>query len=166
MNCKKIRDSILTDYIDGQLQDHQEQKIQVHLTQCKECREFMQQVLEIAVLPFKTAAADEAPSPFVWEQIKRSLPEKEPVMKKILNPFVRSMYGLFHIRKPALAFAFTVVIIFAGVYLFERPYIQRRAAVNNYLNEQLVYLASVDANGAGQSSDMFDMGTDIEEFFF
>ena len=40
MKCKKIREIILTDYIDGQLNEKQRSSLGLHLAECKGCKEF------------------------------------------------------------------------------------------------------------------------------
>ena len=40
MKCKKIQEIILTDYLDGQLDEKQRSSLGRHLAECKSCKEF------------------------------------------------------------------------------------------------------------------------------
>ncbi|MBN2483926.1 MAG: zf-HC2 domain-containing protein [Candidatus Omnitrophica bacterium] len=168
MNCKKIKDIIITDYIDGQLTSRIRQQIDGHLDRCEECRAFAQKVKETVVLPFKPAAQPEDPPEFVWERIRSSVQKEESLLQRIGRKAARYVCGILYLPRPALAAVLSVVVLFVVVSSVQIPALQRKTAVNSYLSEQLVYLASLDAGtlNGNNNGDTFDMGTDIEEFLF
>ncbi len=76
MKCNKCRDIIITDYVDGELNEQGKLEIDRHLQECDACRTFAAAVLKIAVYPLKQTALEEPPA-FLWTRIKSRL-EQEP----------------------------------------------------------------------------------------
>ena len=53
MNCHEIRDLLLTDYIDDEMEAPDRQALDAHLAQCPECTAFLDQVRRQAVDPIR-----------------------------------------------------------------------------------------------------------------
>ena len=47
MNCKKIRELILTDYIDGEADEKTKMSVNAHVAECAECKELLSSVQKI-----------------------------------------------------------------------------------------------------------------------
>ncbi|MBM4128995.1 MAG: zf-HC2 domain-containing protein, partial [Nitrospira sp.] len=55
MNCEKIQELILTDYLDGEIDKRQEEFIKQHLATCIGCQEFLSIAQKTVVEPFLNA---------------------------------------------------------------------------------------------------------------
>lgn len=72
MNCSKFRDIIITDYVDGELDEQGKQEIDRHLQSCAACRSFAAAVSKITVDSLRKAEMEEPPA-FLWARIKSHL---------------------------------------------------------------------------------------------
>jgi hypothetical protein len=69
MDCKRIQEMILTDYLDGEENEDLRFFIKNHLDRCRDCKEFEKMVHEHAVDPFKAGKQAEVPQA-VWQNIR------------------------------------------------------------------------------------------------
>ncbi len=118
MNCKKIRDLILTDYRDGELSPSMKKKVDGHLEGCAACREFFRTVQEAVIAPFQTVSL-KAPPEFVWYRIKDKIAagQAEPVAEPAVQPGFLSR--LFSAPVPVYAVLVAIVLI-SGVLFRQR----------------------------------------------
>lgn len=72
MNCKKIRDIVITDYIDNELDEKTRREIEQHLNNCADCRAFEKALLSTVVGPLKNAETVNPPD-VLWSRIKNNL---------------------------------------------------------------------------------------------
>jgi len=72
MDCSKVRDIIITDYVDAELEEQRKQEIDRHLQSCAACRAFAAAVSKMAVDPLRKAEIEEPPA-FLWTRIKSHL---------------------------------------------------------------------------------------------
>jgi len=161
MRCERVQDLLLTDYTDGRLDEALRREVAGHIKSCGACRDFECVVREKAVAPLKHAEKIEPPA-YLWERIRREVSaERRPAIDvygalgSVAGTLRRGLEALTRIPKPALAFAMVAMLIIA-VALARQP-IERRS-LNNYLNEQIDFMAGLDsdeANGAG----VFDTST-------
>ncbi|MBN1526584.1 MAG: zf-HC2 domain-containing protein [Candidatus Omnitrophica bacterium] len=162
MRCERIQGLILTDYTDGRLGEAMRREVAAHIKGCAACREFEAAVRAKAVKPLRGAEKPEAPA-YLWGRIRQRIEaEGRPagafgigdVLAGAAGVFRRGMDAILRIPKPALAFA-TVAMLIIAVTLARQP-IERRS-LNNYLNEQIEFMAGLDTfNGNG---GIFDTGT-------
>lgn len=156
MKCEKIRDLILTDFLDDQLSSGIKKKVESHLDQCVQCREFLHSLQEAAVLPFKQAQ-ESLPPEFVWQRIKAGisgipLPERAPVQAP------GGFFGwLAHAPRPVYVLAALLVLVSA---FFIRGRINTR---NSGQAEYAEYYASLSEESFNNEGDSY--GTLIEEYF-
>ena len=151
MNCKKIRELIMTDYIDGELREKLERKTREHLARCSDCRVFESELKKSAIEPFKDAKKLEAPG-IVWENVREAIkePEKAPVII---------------IRRPAFSFALATVAIIL-IAIFTIPLFRGPGAVTSYMEEQAGVFAYLDNGESGfMNGEDEGLGTTIEEYF-
>lgn len=155
MNCQKIKELILTDFSDGQLNEKLQKQVAEHLDSCKACREFALAVKKTAIEPLKKAGKISAPD-YLWYRIKDKIiaEEKKPASAGLLD----NLRAIFH-PKPALVLATVAVVIIIAAILFK--FSLNGNKVNIYLNEQIEFVSYLGENGNGSSQ--IDLGTSIEE---
>ena len=61
MNCEKIKELIITDYIDNEMSDEKRIRLNIHFSRCQECKEFFETVKNTVVKPFANAKKIEPP---------------------------------------------------------------------------------------------------------
>ncbi len=69
MKCDEVREHLLGEYLDWELDEITRRGVDGHLADCQECRQFMSTLLETAVVPFRDAEEAEVPSQ-VWENVR------------------------------------------------------------------------------------------------
>jgi len=163
MSCEKIKELIMTDYIDGQLGTKSAKGVQEHLRTCSRCRQFELGLLK-AIEPFKNLK-ETAPPDFLWEKIKENITETQQEgsigVLAILNGYLRA---LFNARRPVVVFA-TVVVIFITTAVITNLSFSKQRALNAYFQEQTEFLASLDTDSENSSaSNHTEPGTSIEEY--
>lgn len=158
MKCRKIQDLIRADYIDGELSERLKKEVEEHLAVCRECSEYAEVVKATAVEPLRDSEII-APPERVWNGIKENIYTDERAQSPLAE-WTDRLREVFTVRRPVLAAAVSVVMIFA-VLFFWRTSVNRQAQLNSYLEGQMEALFYIDTNGNGYD----DLGTGIEEFF-
>ena len=110
MKCKKIQEAILTDYLDGQMNEKQKLLIDRHLAGCQGCENFLIYVRKNIVGLF-TNMEKKIPSEIVWRRIKESLTAEELKRPSLIVGFFERLKGVFSIQKPAAIFVTTLTFI-------------------------------------------------------
>ncbi|MFC1576205.1 zf-HC2 domain-containing protein [Candidatus Omnitrophota bacterium] len=151
MNCEKIQDLLITDYIDGEANEKTRRMITDHLAACDKCRVFEKTVQEKVVKPFK-GAQKETPPEFIWHRVRRGIVEDgKPAPRKA-----------WFVLKPAFATALVAMAIFAIIIVSGRL-TKDRNGVDIYITDQIEFLiepgSSSDSDSSGQG-----LGTAIEIF--
>jgi predicted anti-sigma-YlaC factor YlaD len=146
--CKKYRDIILTDHMDGELDKSAQARVAQHLAVCPGCRALAEQVKQDMVLPFEQAGREAVPE-HVWTSIKEKI-EKE------------SHTYSFAFPKLAPALMSVAALVLVGSLMFHDQQIKQAKA-----QAQSEYLISVlaPANGAASETDSEDTPTPIETYF-
>lgn len=163
MNCKKIQEFIITDYIDGQVEGKQKSFIDQHLSQCPACSGYLSSIRKAAVNPFVNVPKD-VPDQLLWARIKETIEvEQQHQLEASLKPnFWERLKTSVHIPRPAFALATFVTMIFmigsTGQLFFSTPIVK----ING--QDQVQYLSSlidepVDMNNGNDSQ------TPIEKVF-
>lgn len=158
MNCKKIQELILTDYIDGEADMNDKRSVDDHLMTCVECKKFLTSVQSTAKIPF-VAAEKLAPPDRLWHNIKDAIIEKgtgSPVRTGILE----SLGSIIRIPRPVMALACLVLIMFiigalAGTKMY-RPLDKQEKDFLDY---------SVETLSDDKLGETVAFGTSIEEYF-
>ncbi len=76
MNCKNVEDFILTDYLDGQMDEEQKRRIGKHLASCVHCREYELAARKTVITPFNNSEKVNPPAE-LWYKIKEQIEEEE-----------------------------------------------------------------------------------------
>jgi len=158
MKCNKVRDILLTDYIDGELDRETSSRVEEHLSGCAACRTFYETVKARTEAPFRDAE-DIKPPEGLWERIeaeisRQNAPLQRPDLAEVLS-------SIFSLKKPVLAAVSILVLI--AVFFGGSRYMQYRNynLAKDYLDQQVSYLLGADENGENGNG----FGTSIEEYF-
>lgn len=154
MECKRMEERILTDYIDGNLKGPALEEVESHLKTCASCRALASEVKAAGGL-FK-AASRENPPPYLWSRIRSGI-EAGDLARVTFGEAVieRIRYSLAHL-KPAVVMASAAVIalfILAAV---------RFAPYQDYaMQDEIVTMTYIN----GEDDDGYDFSTAAEEIF-
>lgn len=154
MKCERIREKLLTEYIDGRASETVKLDVERHLNKCGACLEYYRVLREKVVSPLQKAEPMEAPKE-VWDGVRDRIIQRELDKRK-----VPAFFGL---RKPAMALASVLVLIalvFGGARYMQY---EERKALNDYLEGEASFLLAL---GEGTDVDNGNgFGTSIEEYF-
>ena len=178
MNCEKIKDIIVADYLDNEINERLFGKIRDHLNVCPNCKQFENELRKTAVQPFSKFEIMR-PDDSVWLNIKKSVKQEyKPQKNSFLYELINKLSAIFLIKKPIYAAVGVAVIFFAAtLFIFFKKTINDEKAMNNremanshvseYLNEQVEFLVELDLFKDGYlDSDNFSFNTAIEKYFF
>jgi hypothetical protein len=115
MNCKKIQDIIITDYIDNELDGQRQKEIKEHLDNCVACRAFQEALVAMVREPLHNAETA-VPPEALWIKIKNRLEQEEE------NGNYPALEDLFFAFRPKWVNVALVILLFlftavAGHYL-------------------------------------------------
>ena len=165
MDCKRIKESIITDYIDRELDERLMKEIAAHLRACRECRLFEESLRKAAIEPFKNIKEIRPPE-YLWERIKENIKKENTRQELGLFVYIRNyLQSVFAIPRPVFAAtAVIIVCIILGVILEVSLSSQHR--ITGYLQDQIDFISSLDTNSSNSSTtNHSDFGTTIEEYF-
>ena len=159
MRCDKVKELLMTDYVDGEMDAGSRDAVREHLKSCRDCRE-----LEGAVTATKSSIHGikrAQPPPYLWERIKDALAGEEikapgPIGKTAI--VLRDLlFGSRYVFARATAVALVIlVIVFAGLA------VQRHYMSNGMTPQEISSFLSLDINGESAENGL---GTEIEEYF-
>ena len=163
MNCKRIQEFIITDYIDGQMGNKQKSLIDQHLAQCHACAGYLGSIKRVAVNPFVNASKD-VPDQLLWARIKQTIQEeqKQQLEASLMPNFWERIRLTVHIPRPAFALATIVTMIFmigsTGQLFFSAPVVKISG------QDQVAYLSSL-IDEPFEMNNGNDSQTPIEKVF-
>ncbi len=155
MRCKKIRELILTDYIDGELDSGVSEKIESHLASCEGCRKVKEEASGVTASLRGSARLD--PPETLWAGIKEAIEEENAAKENDVFFGIREFLAA---KKPVLAVMATAFAIAAVVLV--KSYVYDPLVLNAYMVEQMEFLDYLD-NGNGGASP--DSGIPFEDLF-
>ena len=173
MNCREIRDMILTDYLDGEQWEERSIEVEKHLTACSACRDFATQVKEKTVLPLQQSKPIQVDEEVIWQNIKAEIETEDRPLEGYRPSFFASWAE--HLRafwgRPKVVWSFARVALLLAIMVLQFKVVyDGRMAKQKAAQEEVQYLAYVveefmfeesngdETNGAG-------FGTAIEEYF-
>lgn len=157
--CDQVKDLILTDFIDGQLDKDAAASVENHLLDCGHCRLFFKEVRNNAAMPFKQAMHQPVPEG-LWDAIKQNI-EDESQRSSPFADFIGQFKGFLALPKMVPVFASLMLMLLAGSVSLNT--IQVQQARDTDQGEYLVSLLSPTASLA--TSDGNDGATPIEHYF-
>ena len=78
MNCGKIREIIISDYADNELDGKVKAEIEIHLGACPDCREFKEILVSKITGPLRDLSPENPPE-YLWKSIKDSIEQRKYV---------------------------------------------------------------------------------------
>jgi hypothetical protein len=156
MRCDKVRELLLTDYIDGELDPDTLEEVKKHLEGCVSCRELEKELAEEVVGPLRESGIKQ-PAEEVWVNIKGRIEEEAE------NPLIDVLDRLretFTYKKPALAIVSVMVMLIIVSVPIAKYYYERDAA-ETYIEEQMSFLDSLNNGGEWLYEDIGIPGEDI-----
>ena len=166
MNCKKIRNLIITDYIDQEASESVRKEIFVHLKVCAGCRVFEQFLREQVSNPLRKAQAVRPPER-IWQRIQEAIEEEEagqqsPSLLRRVSDFLA---GSVFKPRPVVVFSSALTVILITLLFIQGPF-YRQWAAKSYLREQYDYMLSMSTPVNGELEKDIGFGTAIENVFF
>jgi anti-sigma factor RsiW len=142
MDCKKVREIVLTDYFDGELPETEKTVIEGHLAGCADCRAALEKVS--AVSAGLREAPELKPDEAVWQKIQdRIETERERAtgwfgkLADALTPVLRGPLPVFRVAFVAALIAIVVLITKWPAGGVDPAYA--------YIEEQMTFLGEIQA---------------------
>ena len=144
MNCSKVRELLLTDYRDGEVDKKVSSEIESHLKTCSECLEF-KCALETIADPFKSAQAVKPPE-YLWEKIKSKIETQKPEWDKVAGPIGSAIERFLVFLRSARYVHVPVAAAFGIIAAVRVRSFVDEAIINSYLSEQMQFMESIDVS--------------------
>ena len=158
MNCKKMKELILTDYIDGNLKGRALEDVELHLKSCPSCRALAQDLRAAGKL-FRAVGQEATPSG-VWHNILAEI-SAVPVRSHFAEDalaYVR--YYLSHLKPAVVMTSAAVLLLFvlAAIRLMpHKDYLETTIAQDDIL--------AISYTSDEEDASEYDFGTPAEMFF-
>lgn len=149
MNCEKIQNLLMADYVDGEANEKTCEKIREHLATCRKCKE-LEEALKKSVIDPLRAVGKEHPPDFLWEKIKNQIiKERETVPRSAGIKILKPVFAV-----PAAVLAILALVIITHLSL------KGNGGLDSYMEEQVDFIMALDDNGTATNG----LGTSIEEY--
>jgi predicted anti-sigma-YlaC factor YlaD len=164
MNCKRVRELLLTDYFDGCLAREEVTCLEAHLDQCPGCRAVAAEAGDMRGMAWAGGPRMEAP-PEIWRKVKAMIEAETPVVAPagLAGPGVWERLKEVLFPRPGLVLASVLSVLLVAVIVMKTL---PGAGLKNQDVSQVEYMASLmggqDTSTADEDSGY---GTDIEEVF-
>ena len=154
MDCGKIKELILTGYVDNEIDGREKARLEAHCALCPGCKEYLEAVKTSAVTPFEGAPRREPPA-FIWYRVKDAIMAEQRDKARRFIP----------VRVPALAMAtimgVTLVVVSVTALRFHAGKVAEAER-----EEQIEYAAySMEAPANGFLNNEGGLGTSVENYF-
>jgi hypothetical protein len=154
-NCHKIKDLILTDYIDQELPEDQKNEVSAHLTFCVNCQKFAEETAQTLVVPFSNAPKEQVPE-HLWDDIKSKIQE-DTAFAPQSNLIERFFLGLKYPKFAPILMSLILLLIIGSLSAHNSQLKQTKD------KDQVQYLSALLDSETDTSANNF--GTSIEEYF-
>ncbi len=158
MNCKRMKDLILTDYIDGNLEGRALKDVERHLGSCPTCNALARD-LKAAGKLLRATPQEEVPSG-IWHNIRAEISTASAKLNFPETVLMYARYYLSHLRPVvviASAAVLLLVILTAVRLMPHRDYLETLAAQDDIL--------AISYIGDEENQPEYDLGTAAEMFF-
>jgi len=163
MNCEKIKELILTDYIDNEMNDEEKIGLNIHFARCRGCKEFFETVKNTVVKPFANAKKIE-PSGFIWRRVKEAIIAKQQKKLDFAASILEKLKSVFYIPWPALAIS-TIMALVLIVVLMTTLKFSNKEVLETNKEEQAEYSAySIETPVSALLNNDDGFGTSIEKY--
>ena len=165
MDCKKIQELIMTDYLDREASATVTNQIKAHLAACADCAAFERTVLRTAVEPLKNIEPVQPPAQ-VWQRIQEAVKKEQPVYAvSFLDRLFDFLRESLIVRRPAYAFATVFTVILVTVVYFRSPF-RQQMLVRDYLSQKSAFMVAMNKAPNGELDKVASFNTAIEEYLF
>ncbi|MFA5320947.1 MAG: zf-HC2 domain-containing protein [Candidatus Omnitrophota bacterium] len=163
MNCKQVRNAILTGYCEGEIAEKDKEIIKAHIAGCAECGKFEAAIVNSALEPFRGVNREEAP-PEIWNGIYKELSERPVGFQEYLK---RGVKRFFVLPRPALLAVSSVSVCVVAAFLiyFFSGGKTREAYVELKADEQMQYIAYITGFSDSINGKAAEDYTDIDKIF-
>jgi anti-sigma factor RsiW len=160
--CNHIKDLILTDYMDDQIDDALKKQVESHLHQCASCRAFALESQENLAVPFQKLDRQVVPA-HLWKNIQEKIQEEQSYQPSFLD-LAKDWIGGITFPKLVPVLASLVLVVLIGSNVMVNQQVQQAQQVQE--EEQVIYLASVFSS-VEQTDALAEKGleTPIEQYF-
>ena len=164
MNCKRVRELILADYLDGELGLRQEEALQHHLAQCWQCKKFATAAQKVGDELFACEGRVDPPE-FIWHRIKEAILAERRQKSHVLEGLFSKLKYLLYIPKsfPAVTAAITFMLVVGAAAQFRAI---EEGVVTEGSQEQTEYSISLTGEFSDAAINTTEgYGTSIERYF-
>ena len=151
MDCKKVQEILLTDYIDEQLDRSGKQQIEAHLQGCAACREFLTAARQAFVEPFAQVPREHLSERVISSVMEQVQPSPDPLAW--IHEFLDGINGVKW-AVPSFALLLIAIIVVGS----NNDRLARK-------NEQVSSFVEVAVLSSAENGVVADYGTTIEEYF-
>ena len=162
MECKKLQDRLITEYLDEELDSEENAEVERHLTACSDCRGFFKAVQGSAVTPFKEAG-EMQPDSAVWQRIHEKIEAKQSRSANGFRKLADAFIPLLRMPQPVFRVALATALILVAVVFARWPssYVD---PVYGYLSEQMTFMGELGSGNPDLSNgDLKDYDAAFEE---
>lgn len=142
MECKKIQQWLLTDYLDHELDPGRSRELEEHLKVCQSCREFLGMVRKTVLMSLQKTEIQ--PDPMVWQKITEKIRIEKEYSRGWFEKLLGQWLPVLRISQPAFRLAFVIGLVVVVVALTSWPMHYPNAAYT-YLEEQMGFLNELQA---------------------
>jgi len=164
MSCEKIRELILTDYIDNEISDKEKIRLNIHFANCRKCKEFSETVKSTVVKPFANVEKIELPG-FIWHRVKEAIIAEQQNKPGFLASLLKRLKFLFYAPKPALALSTIMALVLIAVLTTTLRFSNKQALEASRENQAEYSIYSIETPVGALSSNDAGFGTSIEDNF-
>ena len=166
MDCKKIQEIIMTDYIDRETSKTLREEIEAHLKTCEGCRKFEQVLRERVSNPLRKLEQVKPPEE-VWQRIKETIEEEqaEQYAPSFLERLLDFLRNSFPVRKPVFAFSTAISVILIALFFSVGPF-HKQQLVKDYIEEKAEFMVSLNRPVNGDLERDLSFNTAIERYLF
>jgi len=156
MKCDKVKELLLTDYVDDEVSQEIRIKIEEHINGCDGCRDLYEAIKERTGMLSKALSPQEPPRE-VWENISARIYGEEEQVNISVRERIKE---LFFINKLVMAIVSIAIIAVMGTKVIS---IRNYNRTKNYVEQQMTAMLYLEENG--EDEDIYDFDTGIEEYF-
>ena len=143
MECKKVQDRLITEYMDQELSSGESEEVERHLTACLDCQRFFEAVQRSAVVPLKEAG-EMQPDSIVWQRIQEKIEAKRLRSANGFWKLADVLAPLLRMPQPVFRVAFVTALILVVVVLAKWPS-SYADPVYGYISEQMTFMDGLKA---------------------
>ena len=164
ISCKKTQDLILTNYLDGEMDENGKNVIKEHLASCQKCEEFSITAKKVGNELFLDANRVNVPE-YLWRRVRETILTEERERKAFPNTFFGKFKNILCIPKPALAIL-TIVVLLLAIGTVTKIKIDNQATINANISSQAEYFDYLTETVTDNSiNNNGTFGTFIEKYF-